>query len=111
VQSVQGHLVYIGKSLSDVNDANTSSSLYKGAYDSNSFSPDTLLQTLLTIGGLIRLMAHKHGKARFGNLRHRQVLLLSDGGNLKEMLKIVQATVIMALLQMVRLFYRIMVEG
>jgi hypothetical protein len=44
VQSVQGHLVYLGTSLSDVNDANTSSNLYKGAYDSNSYSPGTLLQ-------------------------------------------------------------------
>ena len=47
VQSVQGHLVYIGTSLSDVNDANTSSSLYKGAYDGNSYSPDTLLQNTI----------------------------------------------------------------
>ena len=44
VQSVQGHLVYIGTSSNDVNNADTSSNLYKGAYDSNGYNPDTLLQ-------------------------------------------------------------------
>jgi len=37
-----GHDVYLGTSFSDVNDADTSSSVYKGRQDANSYDPGTL---------------------------------------------------------------------